>query len=158
MKVVLDHVAIAVTNIDEALSFYRDALGLAVASPEEVASQAVRAHFIPVGQSALELLEATSSASPIAKFLERRGPGLHHITLRVDDIEAALAELRSRGIRLIDERPRPGAGGALIAFVHPTAAHGVLLELKQAAASLHALDVLRMRWGAFDLTTVNDGA
>ena len=157
MKVVLDHVAIAVTNIDEALSFYRDALGLAVASPEEVASQAVRAHFIPVGQSALELLEATSSASPIAKFLERRGPGLHHLTLRVDDIEAALAELRSRGIRLIDERPRPGAGSALIAFVHPTAAHGVLLELKQAVAPPHALDVRRMRWGAFDLTTVNDG-
>jgi methylmalonyl-CoA epimerase len=157
MKAILDHVAIAVRNIDEALAFYRDALGLAVEPAEEVASQAVRVHFIPVGQSALELLEATSPASPIAKFIERRGPGLHHITLRVDSIEAALAELHSRGIRLIDHRPRPGAEGALIAFVHPSAAHGVLLELKQATAPSHVLDVKRMRWGAFELTTLNDG-
>ena len=157
MKPILDHVAIAVRNIDEALSFYRDALGLAVEPPEDVGSQAVRAHFVPVGQAALELLEAAGSASPIAKFLERRGPGLHHITLRVDDIQAVLDELRSRGIRLIDEHPRRGAAGALIAFVHPTAAHGVLLELKQAAATPHVLQVKRMRWGALELTTLNDG-
>ena len=79
----------------------------------------MRAHFIPAGEAALELLEATADDSPIAKFLEKRGPGLHHITLRVDDIDAALAQLKARGVRLIDEQPRPGADGALVAFIHP---------------------------------------
>lgn len=131
MKAVLDHVGIAVSNVDEALKFYRDALGLEIGAPEEVASQRVRAHFIPVGDSALELLEATSDESPIAKHVGKRGPGLHHITLRVDDIDAALAELRTRGVRLIDETPRPGAHGSRVAFIHPSSAHGVLVELKQ---------------------------
>jgi methylmalonyl-CoA/ethylmalonyl-CoA epimerase len=131
MKVTLDHVGIAVADLSEALSFYRDALGLDVEAPEDVASQRVRAHFISAGQSALELLEATADDSPIAKYVAKRGPGLHHITLRVDDIHAALAGLKSRGVRLIDESPRPGAHGSLVAFIHPSSAHGVLVELKE---------------------------
>ena len=133
MKAVLDHIGIAVADVEAALAFYRDALGLEVALSEEVASQHVRAHFIGVGGAALELLEATSDTSPIARFVARRGPGLHHVTLRVDDLAAALARLKARGARLIDETPRPGAEGALVAFIHPASAHGVLVELKQAA-------------------------
>ena len=120
-----------VGELEQALSFYREALGLKVEAPEEVASQRVRAHFIPAGEAALELLVATSGDSPIARYLERRGPGLHHITLRVDDIVAALARLKAHGVRLIDEHPRPGAHGSLVAFIHPASAHGVLVELKQ---------------------------
>lgn len=133
MKATLDHIGIAVSNIDDALNFYRDALGLEVEPPEEVASQRVRVHFVPVGAVALELLEATTDDSPIAKYIGKRGPGLHHVTLRVDDIAAALAQLKARGVRLIDEVPRPGAHGSLVAFVHPSSAHGVLVELKQGA-------------------------
>jgi len=135
MKAVLDHVGIAVKDLDAALAFYRDALGLHVEVPEDVASQRVRAHFIPAGASSLELLEATAPDSAIAKYVEKRGPGLHHITLRVDDIVSALAELKSRGVRLVDETARPGAEGALVAFIHPSAAHGVLVELKQSPIS-----------------------
>ena len=131
MKATLDHIGIAVANIDDALAFYRDALGLEIEAPEDVSSQRVRAYFIPAGESALELLEATADDSPIAKFVAKRGPGLHHITLRVDDIQAALDQLKTRGVRLIDEIPRPGAHGSLVAFVHPASAHGVLIELKQ---------------------------
>jgi len=140
MKATLDHIGIAVTNLADALSFYRDALGLEVeprkntdqhGTVEEVPSQRVRAHFIPLGESALELLEATDDTSPIAKYTAKRGPGLHHITLRVDDIAAALARLKERGVRLIDEAPRPGAHGSLVAFIHPSSAHGVLVELMQ---------------------------
>jgi methylmalonyl-CoA/ethylmalonyl-CoA epimerase len=131
MKARLDHVGIAVSSLSAALSFYRDALGLDVEAPEEVASQRVRAHFIPVGDSAIELLEATSEDSPIAKYVAKRGPGLHHITLSVDDIDAALAQLKARGVRLIDETARDGAHGSLVAFIHPSSAHGVLVELKQ---------------------------
>jgi methylmalonyl-CoA/ethylmalonyl-CoA epimerase len=131
MKATLDHIGIAVSDLSEALRFYRDALGLEVESPEEVPSQRVRAHFIPAGESALELLEATDDTSPIAKYTAKRGPGLHHITLRVDDIVAALARLKQRGVRLIDDAPRPGAHGSLVAFIHPSSAHGVLVELKQ---------------------------
>ena len=144
MKATLDHIGIAVTNITEALGFYRDALGLDIeprknteqhGTAEEVPSQRVRVHFIPVGESALELLEATDSNSPIAKYIAKRGPGLHHITLRVDDIAAALARLKERGVRLIDDAPRPGAQGSLVAFIHPSSAHGVLVELMQALSS-----------------------
>ncbi len=133
MKVTLDHIGIAVANLGDALAFYRDALGLEIEAPEEVASQRVRAHVIPLGRSALELLEATAEDSPIAKYVAKRGPGLHHVTLRVDDIEAALAQLKVRGVRLIDEAPRPGAHGSLVAFIHPSSAHGVLVELTQKA-------------------------
>jgi methylmalonyl-CoA/ethylmalonyl-CoA epimerase len=135
MKATLDHIGIAVSNLGEALAFYRDALGLEIEAPEDVASQKVRAHFIPAGEAALELLEATDPSSPIATYLEKRGPGLHHITLRVDDIVAALVQLKTRGVRLIDETPRPGAHGSLVAFIHPSSAHGVLVELKQAASA-----------------------
>ena len=134
MKAVLDHIGIAVKDLGAALAFYRDALGLEIEPPEEVASQQVRAHFVPVGESTLELLEATAPESPIARYVDKRGPGLHHITLRVDDIHAAVAQLKTRGARLIDEQPRPGAEGSLIAFVHPASAHGVLVELKQSPA------------------------
>ena len=133
MKVTLDHVGIAVADLQQALAFYKDALGLEIQLPEEVASQRVRAHFIPAGESALELLESTADDSPIATFVARRGPGLHHITLRVDDIRAALAQLKAKGIRLIDDEPREGAHGSLVAFIHPASAHGVLVELKQAS-------------------------
>ena len=132
MKARLDHVGIAVAELASALRFYRDALGLEVEASEEVGSQRVRAHFVPAGGATLELLEATGPESPITRHLERRGPGLHHLTFAVDDIHAALGRLRERGVRLIDEEPRPGAEGALVAFVHPSSAHGVLVELKQA--------------------------
>ena len=131
MKATLDHIGIAVGDLAQALAFYRDALGLEIEPPEEVPSQGVRAHFVPVGETALELLEPTAADSPIAKFIEKRGPGVHHLTLRVDDIRGALGRLKERGVRLIDETPREGAGGALIAFVHPASTHGVLVELKQ---------------------------
>jgi methylmalonyl-CoA epimerase len=136
MKAVLDHVGVAVKDLGAALAFYRDALGLEIEAPEEVASQRVRAHFVPLGGAAIELLEATAPESAIAKYIERRGPGLHHITLRVDDIHAALAQLRSRGAKLIDDEPRPGAEGSLVAFIHPSSAHGVLVELKQAGLAV----------------------
>ena len=141
MKAVLDHVGIAVDDLDAALAFYTDALGLEVDATEDVPSQGVRAHFVRVGSAALELLEATSEESPIRRFVSRRGAGIHHITLRVDDIAAALARLKAHGVRLVDETPREGAEGALVAFVHPASAHGVLVELKQersAQAAHHA--------------------
>ena len=133
MKAVLDHVGIAVKDLDAALAFYRDALGLEIEASEDVTSQRVRAHFVPVGEPRLELLEATAADSPIAKYIEKRGPGLHHITLRVENIVAALDQLKARGAKLIDEQPRPGAEGALVAFIHPSTAAGVLVELKQSA-------------------------
>jgi methylmalonyl-CoA epimerase len=157
MKAFLDHVGIAVQDIGQALAFYRDALGLHVEVPEDVASQHVRAHFIPAGQTALELLEATSENSAIARFVATRGPGLHHVTLRVEDIRAALAQLKARGVRLVDESPRPGAEGALVAFIHPSAAHGVLVELKQRASSGPTLEVKRLAFGNLQLTTLHDG-
>ena len=131
MKAVLDHVGIAVRDLKEALAFFRDALGLEVEAAQEVASQRVRAHLVPTGPSSLELLEATAPDSPVARFVERRGPGLHHVTLRVDDLRAALERLRARGVKLIDEVPRAGAEGSLVAFIHPSSVHGVLVELKQ---------------------------
>jgi methylmalonyl-CoA epimerase len=157
MRAYLDHVGIAVEDIGQALSFYRDALGLHVEAPEEVRAQHVRAHFIPAGSSALELLEATDPASPIARFLAKRGPGIHHVTLRVDDIDAALAHLKARGVRLVDEAPRPGAEGALVAFIHPAAAHGVLIELKQPARRGPTLEVKTIPFGDMQLTTLHDG-
>jgi methylmalonyl-CoA/ethylmalonyl-CoA epimerase len=131
MKATLDHIGIAVKDLAAALDFYRDTLGLDIEGTEDVASQKVRAHFAGVGGARLELLEATAPDSPIAKFVDKRGPGLHHITLRVDDILATLDRLRTRGVRLIDEAPRPGAEDSLIAFVHPASTGGVLIELKQ---------------------------
>ena len=132
MRVTLDHVGIAISDLESSLKFFRDALGLELEPPEDVESQKVRAHFLHAGEATLELVEATSGDSAIARFLARRGPGLHHVALRVDDIVAALAELKSRGVRLIDEAPRPGAHNSLVAFLHPASTHGVLVELKQA--------------------------
>jgi methylmalonyl-CoA epimerase len=157
MKAVLDHIGIAVEDIHSALAFYRDALGLEIEAPEEVVSQRVRVHVIPTGESALELLEATAPDSPIVRYLQKRGPGIHHITLRVEDIGAALAHLRARGVRLIDEQPRPGAQSALVAFIHPSAAHGVLVELKQAAPPRSSLTAQRMPFGDVSLVSVHDG-
>lgn len=138
MKVRLDHIGIAVTDAAAATAWYRDRLGLRVGHVEHVDSQRVTAHFLPAGDCLLELLEAAAPTSPIAKFLEKRGPGLHHVALAVDDIRAALAELQAAGVRLIDETPRPGAEGALVAFIHPAEAQGVLVELKQPAVGARA--------------------
>src|SRR5712692_5506331 len=169
MRATLDHVGIAVRDIEEALAFYRDGLGLEIEAPEEVRSQRVRARFVPVGDSSLELLEATGPDSPIAKYVEKRGPGLHHITLQVDNIHEALDQLKARGAKLIDEQPRTGAEGALVAFIHPSSAHGVLIELKQGGAGLSTVDsrlttvdsrlttVSRYTLGDLELISVSDG-
>ena len=127
----IDHIGIATRGIDEAAKFYRDVLGLEVAETEEVPEQKVRVAMLPIGESRIELLEATSDDSPISRFLEKRGPGIHHIAVRVDDIQAALTDLKQKGARLIDQEPRQGAGGCLVAFVHPSSTGGVLLELVQ---------------------------
>ena len=127
----INHLGIATKGIDEALNFWADSLGLENVHTEVVEDQRVRVAMLPIGESRIELLEPTSDDSPISKFLEKRGGGIHHIAVEVDDIEAALAKLKSQGIRLIDESPRIGAEGCLVAFVHPSASNGVLLELVQ---------------------------
>jgi methylmalonyl-CoA epimerase len=162
MKATLDHFGIAVADLPAALAFYQDALGLEIEPPEEIETERVRVRFIPVGGAHLELLEATAPDSPIARFVERRGPGLHHLTLRVDDITAALAALKARGARLIDERPREGAEGSRVAFIHPSSAHGVLIELKEAdtaAAGVAATAprTSRHALGNLELTSLHDG-
>ena len=131
MKATIDHIGIAVGDLDQSLAFFKDALGLELDAPEDVPAQRVRAHFLQAGEAAIELVEPTSDDSPIAKFITKRGAGIHHLALRVDDIVAALAELKAKGVRLIDEVPRPGAHNSLVAFIHPSSAHGVLVELKQ---------------------------
>ena len=125
----IDHIGIAVSNLQESLSFWETSLGIEPHGTQEVPEQKLRTAFLPVGDTEIELLESTSPDSSVAKFIEKHGEGLHHIAIRVDDIDAALAELKAKGIQLIDETPRNGAGGARIAFVHPRATHGVLLEL-----------------------------
>ena len=127
----INHLGIASKNIDDALKFWRDALGLDHVHTETVEDQKVRVAMLPVGESRIELLEPTSEDSPISKFLEKRGGGLHHIAVEVDDIEAELKKLKDRGLRLIDEKPRVGAENCLVAFVHPASTDGVLLELVQ---------------------------
>jgi methylmalonyl-CoA/ethylmalonyl-CoA epimerase len=127
----IDHIGIATRGIEESLGFWRDALGLEVTHTETVEEQGVRVAMLPVGEPRVELLEPTGPDTPVAKFLEKRGPGIHHVAVRVADIRAALARLKAQGARLIDEEPRVGAGGCLVAFVHPAASGGVLLELVQ---------------------------
>jgi methylmalonyl-CoA/ethylmalonyl-CoA epimerase len=127
----INHLGIATRGIDDALRFWVDALGLENVHTETVEEQKVRVAMLPVGESRVELLEPTSEDSPISKFLEKRGPGIHHIAVEVDDIQAALDRLRSQGARLIDEKPRIGAEACLVAFVHPSSTNGVLLELVQ---------------------------
>jgi methylmalonyl-CoA epimerase len=158
MKAVLDHVGIAVSDLAASLAFFRDVLGLHVEASEEIASQRVRATFVNTGQSTFELLEATAADSPIARYLEKRGPGMHHVALRVEDIDAALAHLRARGIRLIDDQARPGAEGAMVAFIHPSAAHGVLVELKQPAPKVEMFTTVgRVELGDLELVSLSDG-
>ena len=130
----IEHIGIATRSIEEALGFWRDALGLEVKHTETVEEQGVRVAMLPLGEPRVELLEPTGPDTPVAKFLEKRGPGIHHVAVRVADIRAALARLKAEGARLIDEEPRVGAGGCLVAFVHPSASGGVLLELVQHAS------------------------
>ncbi len=127
----IDHIGIAVKSINEALKFWEETLGIKCHGTEEVAEQKVKTAFLPVDDTEFELLEGTSEDSPITKFIEKKGEGLQHIAVRVDNIEEALKELKEKGVRLIDETPRYGAGGAKIAFIHPKASGGVLLELCQ---------------------------
>lgn len=127
----INHLGIATKGIDEALKFWENALGLENVHTETVEDQKVRVAMLPIGETRIELLEATAEDSPIAKFVEKRGGGIHHIAVEVEDIAAALAKLKAEGMRLIDETPRIGAENCLVAFVHPSSANGVLLELVQ---------------------------
>jgi methylmalonyl-CoA epimerase len=129
MKPTLDHIGIAVRSLDAA-KIYED-LGLTIDHVETVETQKVRTAFLSVGDATLELLEPTGPESPIAKFIEKRGEGIHHICLRVDDLESHLAALQAKGYRLINEHPVPGAHGCRVAFLHPSAGNGVLLELSE---------------------------
>jgi len=133
----IEHIGIATRTLDDALAFWRDALGLQVVHTEVVEEQKVRVAMLPVGEPRIELLEPTSEDSPVAKFLEKRGAGIHHIAVRVDDIRATLERLKDSGARLIDETPRVGADGCLVAFVHPSSANGVLLELVEHTDSVN---------------------
>lgn len=126
---VIAHVGLAVASIDAALNFYRDVLGVTPGAPEEV--DGARIVSLPFGESEIELLEPTNADGPIAKFLQTRGPGIHHISYRVADLEASLEQCRALGYRLVDDRPRVGAGGKRIAFVHPKATSGILIELTE---------------------------
>ncbi len=127
----IDHVGVAVKNLEEALSFYEGVLGLKAAGVEVVEEQKVKVAFLPLGDSEIELLESTEPDGPIARYIEKNGGngGVQHIAVRVDDIEAAIAEMKEKGMKMIDETPRYGAGGARIAFCHPKTSMGVLLEL-----------------------------
>ena len=130
MKIIkIDHLGIAVSSIEKGKNFWADILGLSCEGSETVEEQKVTTAFFPVGESEVELLESTDSEGPIAKYIAKRGEGIQHIAFQVDDIKAALAELKQKGVRLIDQTPRIGAGGAKIAFLHPKATAGVLTEL-----------------------------
>ena len=128
-----EHLGVAVTSLDESLKFWRDGLGLELHEVEVVADQGVRTAMLPLGESRIELLEATGDDTPVGKFLAKRGPGIHHVCVEVADIAAKLAQLKEQGIRLIDEQPRRGAGGMLVAFVHPASTGGVLVELVESS-------------------------
>lgn len=130
MKILkIDHIGVAVQSIDAGSLFWRDILGLEFEGAETVEEQKVTTAFFPVGESEVELLESTSPDGPVAKYIEKKGAGIQHIAFRVEDINAALDELKEKGVRLIDEKPRIGAGGAKIAFLHPKETGGVLVEL-----------------------------
>ena len=131
------HIGIAVRSLDEALRLYHDTLGFPLHGRETVESDRVTVAFLPVGDTQVELLEATDPESPVARFIEQRGEGVHHVAFEVDDVEETLKVLRGRGYRLIDETPRTGAGGTRIAFVHPRSANGVLIELCEKTADPH---------------------
>ena len=127
----IDHIGIATRQLEEATAVWRDALGLEVDSTEKITEQGVRIALLPIGETHIELLEPLGQDSPVGKFLEKRGPGLHHIAVQVNDIRGTLEQLKKTGARLIDETPRVGAGGCLVAFIHPSSVNGVLLELVQ---------------------------
>ncbi|KGG80620.1 methylmalonyl-CoA epimerase [Caloranaerobacter azorensis H53214] len=127
----VDHIGIAVKNLEETLKFYKEVLGLELNGIEIVEEQKVKVAFLPIGDTEIELLESTDKEGPIAKYIEKKGEGIQHIAYRVDDIEKAIEEMKSKGIRMIDEKPRYGAGGAKIAFLHPKSTYGVLIELCQ---------------------------
>lgn len=128
----IDHIAIAVASMDEALAAFKELWDMEPERIERVDSDGITEAMLPIGDTYLQLLEPTGPESTVAKFLERRGPGLHHIAVQVDDLEGRLATMRSRGAKLIDEAPRPGGGGHQVAFVHPKTTNGVLIELVQA--------------------------
>jgi len=125
----VDHIGIAVSNLDDTLELYQEVLGLKCVNTEVVEGQKVKVAFLPIGDTEIELLESTSEDGPIAKFIEKKGEGVQHIAFKVDNIEEALEEMRQKGMKLIDEQPRYGAGGAKIAFLHPKSTKGVLIEL-----------------------------
>jgi methylmalonyl-CoA/ethylmalonyl-CoA epimerase len=125
----IDHIGLAVKNLAEALKFYQEVLGLEATGTETVTEQKVKVAFLPVGDSEVELLEPTSPDSPVARYIEKNGEGVQHIAFRVENLEEKLAELKEKGIRLLDEKPRYGAGGAKIAFLHPKSTLGTLIEL-----------------------------
>ncbi len=127
----LDHIGIAVKDLDEALPFWRDVMGLEPAGTEIVEEQKVKVAFLPVGDTEIELLESTDDSGPIARFIEKNGEGVQHLAFRVDDIEEGIAYMKAQGMRMIDEKPRYGAGGAKIAFVHPKSSKGVLVEISE---------------------------
>lgn len=128
----VDHLGIAVANLEEGIALYRDQFGLPLEGIEEVASQRVRVAFLQAGETRVELLESTSPDGPIAKFLASRGPGVHHVAYRVDDVRAAMAEAKAKGLQPLSEEPKPGAHHTLVCFLHPKQTGGVLIELVQA--------------------------
>ncbi|MBI4230803.1 MAG: methylmalonyl-CoA epimerase [Planctomycetes bacterium] len=127
----LDHIAIAVADLDRAVAFFRDILGLRHEGTEEVPTEGVKTAFFRAGAARIELVSPTAPGSAVSRFLERNGEGIHHIALRVDDIDAAMKSLKGAGLALTSDTPRPGAEGARITFIHPKSAHGVLVELKE---------------------------
>ena len=127
----LDHIGIAVSNLDEALKLYSDVMGLKLTGIEVVEEQKVRVAFLTVGDTELELLESTSPDGPIAKFIEAKGQGVQHLAFKVDNVEKAIEEMKAKGMRMIDEKSRYGAGGSKIAFMHPKSSNGVLIELSE---------------------------
>lgn len=135
MKIIkVNHIGIAAIDLEETLKFYSDALGISVTGFETVDEQKVKVAFLPCGESSLEIMESTDPNGPVAKFIDKNGPGIHHIAIEVDDVDEALNILKDKGVRLIDEVARIGAGGSKIAFIHPKSTKGVLLELCQEAA------------------------
>jgi len=137
MESKIQHLGIAVGSIDQALQFWRDGLGLDLKEIEVVEDQGVRVAMLPIGESRIELLEPTGEETPVGKFIAKRGAGIHHLCVEVEDVAAKLADLKAKGVRLIDEQPRIGAGGALVAFVHPASTGGVLIELTQRGTGTH---------------------
>lgn len=137
MESKIQHLGIAVGSIDQALEFWRDGLGLELKEIEVVEDQGVRVAMLPIGESRIELLEPTGEETPVGKFIAKRGAGIHHLCVEVEDVAAKLADLKAKGVRLIDEQPRIGAGGALVAFVHPASTGGVLIELTQRGTGTH---------------------